>query len=140
MSKKDPFKPKMKPRGRPFAKGNDANRNASGRPFVKIHQKLSKITADLLCEEADAEIAEMVGLKPGSTWGQAVAKAMIIQAVVNGDVGAAHFLNTCTNAGRVLEVNVNTPLDLSLYDRAQARMRQIIDTLPALPAPREEPQ
>jgi hypothetical protein len=128
--------PKCRPRGKPFPKGACAHRNGGGRPFIKVHQRLSKITADMLTDQADVEIAAMVGLGPGASWGECVTKSMILQAAVNGNVGAAHFLHQCTEAAKVL-VNVN--FDATVYVRAKERLKQIIADLPALPEPPEQP-
>ena len=129
---------KLKPRGpgRPFPKGAVAHRNAGGKPFIKIHQRLSKITADMLCDQADAEIAAHLGLGPESTWGQCVTKSMILEACVKGSVGAATFLHQCTEAAKVL-VNVN--VDASAYRRAQEELHEIIVNLPVLPGPEGQP-
>ena len=95
---------KLKPRGNPekikatrFAPGQSGN--PGGKPFIKIHQKLSVITAEELNTVADEEVCIELGLPAGSTWGRAVAKAMIVKAA-GGDVGAANFLNACTESAR----------------------------------------
>jgi hypothetical protein len=102
---------KKRPRGpgRPFPKGAVAHRNAGGKPFVKIHQKLSVITAEILSEVADAELARLVGLEPGVTNGTCVVRAMILEAVIEGNVAAAQFLFACSEASKVRDdANVKT--------------------------------
>ena len=98
---------KFKPRGNPdkmkphrFKPGQSGN--PGGKPFVKIHQKLSVITAEELNTIADEDVCTELGLPVGSTWGRAVAKSMIVRAA-KGDVGAANFLNQCTESARAVQ-------------------------------------
>ena len=74
--------------------------NPGGKPFIKIHQKLSVIAAEEMSVVADVEVSKALGLPEGATWGRCVVKAMIIKASVERDVGAAHFLNQCTESAR----------------------------------------
>jgi hypothetical protein len=101
---------KLKPRGKPFPKGAVAHRNAGGKPFVKLHQKLSVITAEMLSEVADAQLCALVGLAEGATNGECVVRAMVLEAVVEGSVAAAQFLFSCSETSklRVDDPNIET--------------------------------
>lgn len=101
---------KGRPRGdasklRPFQFPKGVSGNPGGKPFVKLAQKLSVITAHELSLEAPPEFCDVLKVPVGSTWAVLVVRRMILLAV-RGDVSAARFLFECSEASKVLNVHV----------------------------------
>ena len=109
---------KCKPRGnlgalqgRGWPKG--VSGNPGGKPFIKIHQKLSVIAADQLSSPADPNLCALIGAPADSTNGDCVVRAMILEAVTEKNVAAANFLFQCTEAAKV-RVDLNEKKDVTL--------------------------
>jgi hypothetical protein len=97
---------KKKGRGRPFQPGPDPRRLEGPRkPFIKIRQRLSVITAERLSEPAPDDLCALVRLPPGTSCARVVVEALFLEAA-QGDVAAANSLFEFTEAARVLQVNV----------------------------------
>ncbi len=112
-------KPKCKPRGNPRAlQGHSwpkgVSGNPGGKPFIKIHQKLSVIAAEQLSSPADPDLCALVGAPAGATNGFCVVRAMILEAVTEKNVAAANFLFQCTEAAKV-RIDLNEKKDVTLH-------------------------
>ncbi len=99
-------KEKKKGRGRPFLPGPDPRRlDGPRKPFIKVRQRLSVITAERLSEPAPDDLCKLVRLPPGTSGARVVVEALLWEAG-QGDVAAASALFEFTEAARVLQVNV----------------------------------
>jgi hypothetical protein len=107
----------------PFPRGVCQYRNHGGRPFIKIAQRLSVVTADSLSERASDEDCIEVGLAPGATKAKCVVEACY-RAAIAGDVAAARALFEFTEAAkiRVEQFNVN----FSVFARARDRLLDVM--------------
>jgi hypothetical protein len=119
------IKPKGNPRGRPFRRADglivDHRRNAGGKPFIKIHQRLSKIVADQLDERAPADVVQGLGLAPESSYGTCISRCAVEMAA-RGDLGAARFVFECTKRPRFASTSIKIRKGtFMLYTRMRAR-------------------
>lgn len=130
------LKPKCRSRGRPFPKGYCGWRNGSGKPFIKLAQRLSVVAADSLSECAPDEGCAVVGLPAGSTKAKVVVEACY-RAAAQGDVAAARALFEFTEAAKV-RVDTMKVLNVdsaTMFARARERLQAIAEKIPArLPA------
>src|SRR5258708_38074199 len=93
--------------GRPFARGFDDRRNRGGKPYIKIHQRLSTAMAAELTEVAPDRLAKRLGLPPGSNWARCICRRAVTLAANEGDVSAMRFVADCTDGARTtLSLNV----------------------------------
>ena len=91
---------RKKGRGRPFQPGHDLRRLEGPRkPFIKIRQRLSVITAERLSEPAPDDLCKLVRLPPGTSGARVVVEALLWEAG-RGDVAAATALFEFTEAAR----------------------------------------
>ena len=94
-------RPKLRPRGRPFKKGErhafqfqpGESGNPGGKP--KVHQRMSAEYDALLAGIVPDELARAFGVPPGSTWAQAIALGVAVRAAA-GDYNAAREMREAT--------------------------------------------
>jgi hypothetical protein len=109
-------RPKLRPRGRPFKKGEGhafqfkpgQSGNPGGKP--KIQQRMSAEYDAFLARAIPDEVALAVGLPPGSTWAEAIASAVIARAAC-GDVSAAREVRDVTEGHVPPSVNQEGKID-----------------------------
>src|SRR5690242_8564841 len=105
--------------GRPFARGFDRRRNAGGKPYLKLHQRLSTAMAAELKEVAPDRLAKRLGLPPGSTWARCICRRAVVLAANEGDVSAMRFVAECTEVARTT-LSLNVTADAAeLLERAR---------------------
>jgi hypothetical protein len=118
---------KKKGRGRPFQPGPDPRRLEGPRkPFIKIRQRLSVITAERLSEPAPDDLCALVRLPPGTSCARVVVEALLWEAG-QGDVAAATALFEFTEAARVLQVNVFGAVSEQRMEELRAQYRQHVE-------------
>jgi hypothetical protein len=124
-------RPKRRPRGKPFKKGDrhpfqfqpGQSGNPGGKP--KIHQTLSMECARLLAQPAPAEALAALRLPPGSTFAEAIAVAMCMQAVC-GNVAAAREITDRTEGRVPASVSLEGKID---YAAGQSAKEQLLKRL-----------
>jgi hypothetical protein len=118
--------------GRPFARGFDRRRNAGGKPYLKLHQRLCTSMAAELKEVAPDRLAKRLGLPPGSTWARCICRRAVMLAANEGDVSAMRFVAECTDVAQTtLSVHVNADV-ATLLEHAR---EEVLSKLTAIDVP-----
>lgn len=126
--------------GRPFARGFDRRRNAGGKPYLKLHQRLSTAMAAELKEVAPDRLSKRLGLPPGSNWARCICRRAVVLAANEGDVSAMRFVSECTQIGRTtFAVHVTADAaELLASARAEIESKLAAIDVPLLEAGEEE--